>query len=407
MKIVNSFLFTILLFVIYSCEEDVSPPVADFTASTTEIEEGETITFTDQSTNSPTFWGWDFGDGGTSSEQNPSYTYNALGEYTVTLTVSNNGGLDNETKPNFVTVNAAGIAPNARFTADSDTVTLGTAISFTDQSTNSPTTWSWDFGDGNTSSEQNPSYTYDSVGHFTVILVASNDYGSDNETKRNYITITHDYGSMTDIERNIYKTIQIGDQVWMAENLKVTHYPDSTEIPFFQNFENWEQLNYSDDVYCWYDNDPSIKDSHGAIYTWAASMNGELSSNSIPSGIQGVCPEGWHLPSNEEWIILEINLGMSSSIAELRGFRGTNEASKISGDEYLWMDGALKEDPEFGSSGFNASPSGSNGGGVNYWSSTQTTSADALRRRLDYDKTQISHHYGDKRIPRAVRCIKN
>ena len=79
-------------------------PVADFTASPTNITEGQSIQFTDQSTNTPTSWSWNFGDGGTSSSQHPLYQYNTEGTYTVTLTTTNSYGSDSETKSSYITV---------------------------------------------------------------------------------------------------------------------------------------------------------------------------------------------------------------------------------------------------------------------------------------------------------------
>jgi PKD repeat protein len=162
-------------------------PVAGFEADQTTITEGETVNFTDQSTNNPTSWSWDFGDGNTSSEENPSHTYSSAGTYTVELTVENNYGSDTEKKTDYISV---GSAPTADFSAGQTEVQPGNSVQFTDESTESPTSWSWDFGDGNTSSEQNPSHTYSSAGTYTVELTVENDYGSDTETKTDYINVS-------------------------------------------------------------------------------------------------------------------------------------------------------------------------------------------------------------------------
>jgi len=105
------------------------------------------------------------------------------------------------------------------------------------------------------------------------------------------------YGTVTDIDSNIYTTIQIGNQGWMAENLKVTRYADGTEIPLVTNDTVWAALkdfnNYR--AYCWYDDDINNKNTYGALYTWAAVMNGENGTNTNPSNKQGVCPDNWHV----------------------------------------------------------------------------------------------------------------
>jgi serine protease len=166
-------------------------PVANFSGTPTSGTAPLTVAFTDLSTNGPTSWAWTFGDGGTSTAQNPSHTYTSAGTYTVTLTATNSYGSDGETKTGYISVsNPPTNPPVANF---SGTPTSGTApltVAFTDLSTNTPTSWSWTFGDGGTSTAQNPSHTYTSAGTYTVTLTATNSYGSDGETKTDYITVT-------------------------------------------------------------------------------------------------------------------------------------------------------------------------------------------------------------------------
>ena len=169
------------------------PPVAAFTANTTTVTVGGSVSFTDQSTNSPTSWSWTF-EGGTpsgSTSQNPTVTYNTAGTYDVTLTAANSAGSDDETRYDYITVNAAPQPPVAAFTASTTTVTEGGSVSFTDQSTNSPTSWSWTFEGGtpSTGTSQNPTVTYNTAGTYDVTLTAYNSAGSDNETKYDYITV--------------------------------------------------------------------------------------------------------------------------------------------------------------------------------------------------------------------------
>lgn len=164
-------------------------PVAEFTANRTTINEGQNVQFTDQSTNIPTSWSWNFGDGGTSTAQNPLYTYSTAGTYTVSLRATNSAGYDDEVKTNFITVNVLTLPPVAAFTATNTTVKQGVSVRFYDQSTNTPTSWSWNFGDGSTSSERNPTHIYNIAGTYTVSLRATNAAGYDDEIKTNYITV--------------------------------------------------------------------------------------------------------------------------------------------------------------------------------------------------------------------------
>jgi serine protease len=167
-----------------------NPPVAQFSGSPTSGEAPLTVYFTDESTNNPTSWSWDFGDGYTSTAQNPSHEYSSAGTYTVELTAANADGSDTETKVDYITVTEPGSAPVADFTGSPTSGDAPLTVNFTDQSTGSPTSWSWDFGDGYTSTAQNPTHEYGSAGTYTVELTASNAYGSDTETKVDYITVT-------------------------------------------------------------------------------------------------------------------------------------------------------------------------------------------------------------------------
>jgi PKD repeat protein len=172
--------------------ESPDPPAADFSADQTSITEGETVNFTDLSTNSPTSWSWDFGDGNTSTDQNPAHQYSAAGIYTVELTATNSAGSDTETKTDYITVNENTNPPVAEFEANQTNIDVGGTVDFADLSTNNPDNWEWTFngGDPGASTAQNPTVTYDLPGTYTVELTATNSYGSDTETKVDYITVT-------------------------------------------------------------------------------------------------------------------------------------------------------------------------------------------------------------------------
>ncbi|XOV67406.1 MAG: PKD domain-containing protein [Fluviicola sp.] len=166
-----------------------NPPIVDFTASATNVFTGANINFTDLTANSPTTWSWDFGDGvGTSSAQNPSYSYATAGTYTVTLTCTNAEGSDTETKVAYIVVSDP-VAPTADFLADITSASVGQIITFSDLTTGVPTSWSWNFGDANTSTAQNPTHSYAAPGVYTVTLTSTNAYGNDTETKTAYITV--------------------------------------------------------------------------------------------------------------------------------------------------------------------------------------------------------------------------
>jgi len=136
-------------------------------------------------------------------------------------------------------------------------------------------------------------------------------------------------GTVTDFDGNVYKTIKIGEQWWMAENLKTTHYADGSAL--VDGTDSGDIFSdYDTKYYFWYNNDSlTYAETYGALYTWAAVMNKETSSNENPSGVQGICPVGWHVPSDEEWKELEMFLGMSREEADETGHRGTDEGAKM------------------------------------------------------------------------------
>ena len=167
-----------------------NPPTADFTGTPTTILERESVTFTNNSEYAATYL-WNFGDGETSTLMNPVHTYMNPGTYTVTLRVENTLGNDTKTRTNYITVNPNTNPPVADFVASETEVYMGATVTFTDLTENIPTSWEWTFEGGTpaTSTEQNPSVTYNEPGEYTVTLVAHNAYGEDTETKTAYITV--------------------------------------------------------------------------------------------------------------------------------------------------------------------------------------------------------------------------
>ncbi|MCX6267928.1 MAG: T9SS type A sorting domain-containing protein [Bacteroidetes bacterium] len=107
-------------------------------------------------------------------------------------------------------------------------------------------------------------------------------------------TISFAFAPCTDYDNNHYTIVHIGTQTWTEENLKSTHYPDGTTADYFD-----------------YDHDPNNSLIYGRLYAWSSAMNGAASSNTNPSNVQGICPNGWHLPSKSEWQQLAGSFGGS------------------------------------------------------------------------------------------------
>ena len=206
-----------------------------------------------------------------------------------------------------------------------------------------------------------------------------------------------------DIDGNVYQTIKIGDQLWMAENLKVTHYRNGEEIPNLISDSSW--VNDTLGAYCAYDNDEKCVDTCGYLYNWYAVNN--------PNGL---APEGWHIPSDEEWKQLEIFMGMSLEHADSIGYRGTFEAQKLKSTYgWYWVSGTDDY-------GFNALPCGVRYCSFHFknvefnqleavgcfWTSSDTTQYYAWSRRLNYSDTRIARWATIfKADGFSVRCVKD
>ncbi len=212
----------------------------------------------------------------------------------------------------------------------------------------------------------------------------------------------------------VYKAVTIGDQIWMAENLNAVQYADGTPMVDGTGAGSIHE-DYTTKFYFYYaDDSATYSDSYGALYTWAGAMNSEASSDNNPSGVQGVCPDGWHLPSDSEWKQLEMYLGMSQTEADQTFDRGTDEGGKLKekGTAH-WKSpntGATNE------SGFSALPGGqrvSNGSfdsmeyGSIWWLSSEFTVIGAWLRALGCDHSQIYRQKCDKDYGYSVRCLKS
>ncbi|MDP7436943.1 MAG: fibrobacter succinogenes major paralogous domain-containing protein, partial [Candidatus Marinimicrobia bacterium] len=207
---------------------------------------------------------------------------------------------------------------------------------------------------------------------------------------------------VTDIDGNVYQTVEIGNQLWMKENLKVTHYNNGDVIPTGYSDSEWQGL--STGAYAVYNDDPSNAETYGNLYNWYAVNTGNLA------------PEGWHVPTDDEIKTLEIHLGMNQGEADGTNWRGSNEGSKLAGREDLWNDGALENDLEFGTSDFIALPGGfrthmgiyDNMGNYGYvLSSTEYNSSRMWFRILFSQDSRVSRGYDRKRLGLSVRFIKD
>lgn len=252
----------------------------------------------------------------------------------------------------------------------------------------------------------------ESTGYFLRAYVVVNNipyYG-------NELTFTTSWSaknSVMDVDGNLYKTVRIGNQTWMAQNLKVTRYSDMHPIQNVKDHATWFDFSEQSKAYCYFDNELNNMYAYGALYTWAAASNGSEGSDLNPSGIQGVCPTGWHLPSDSEWKELEVHLGMNPEDADRREWRGAGVGGKMKreGSAY-WKSpnsGANNE------SGFTALPGGYRHGSAEFldlrhtarfWTSTMDNSYGWFRG-LDYDHSSINRSSDGLYSGHSVRCVKD
>lgn len=194
------------------------------------------------------------------------------------------------------------------------------------------------------------------------------------------------YGTMTDQDGNVYKTVTIGTQTWMAENLRTTKYNDGTAIPNVTDGDEWSNL--STGAYCNYDNTTNIVTiaTYGRLYNWYAINTEKLA------------PEGWHVPSYDEWAVLISYLGGEYIAAKKLKEAGTSH----------WID---PYDEATNQTGFTALPGGHRdysdgtfhylGYYGNWWSATEENT-DLAWYRWDFNRS-----FSSKGVGYSVRCVKD
>ncbi len=214
-----------------------------------------------------------------------------------------------------------------------------------------------------------------------------------------FISCSEDESTIKSGDPDNFETVTIGSQVWMTKNLDVTHYRNGDPIPQVTDPTEWAALTTG--AWCYYDNDPENGAIYGKLYNWYAVNDS-----------RGLAPEGWHVPSDSEWKTLEMALGMSQSEADDWVHRGTDEGSKLAGNASLWNSGDLKNNANFGTSGFSALPGGYRyfNGTFNlvgyhgyWWSSSGYNAKNAWNRYLYYDNSKVHRHTPNRGISVNLR----
>ena len=220
--------------------------------------------------------------------------------------------------------------------------------------------------------------------------------------------------AVTDIDGNIYDAVQIGNQVWMAENLRTTKYADGTSIPLGTSASTTTAYRYAPGPNQSNEENMTNVTSYGYLYNWPAVMHGASSSESNPSGVRGICPTGWHVPSDAEWT--ELTNYVSSQSQYVCG-DNNNRIAKALASTIGWNSStgtyAVGNNPNTNNAtGFSALPAGEyNGSYINFgyyvyfWSATEGSGGGAYIRGLDYNYAYVDRdrYYEDNGF--SVRCV--
>lgn len=205
--------------------------------------------------------------------------------------------------------------------------------------------------------------------------------------------------SVTDIDGNEYDVVTIGTQMWMAEDLKASKYADGTPIPKLENNTDWDNLgdNSTDKAYCFYDNNDNS--DYGALYTWAAASNGVAFTT---VDVQGVCPDGWHLPNDSEWNELGVYLGYDVAGGKIKEVGTSHWETPNSGATnstgftalpggYRWQDGDFAEQTRL----------------AFWWTSVQESADYADLWYVNNGSSSLIDKSDPKSMGYSVRCIKD
>ena len=211
------------------------------------------------------------------------------------------------------------------------------------------------------------------------------------------VCFSQQYGSFKDLrDGRVYKTVKIGSQEWMAENLSISRFRNGETIPEAKTAEEWRKAGKNKQpAWCYYNNDPMNGKRYGKLYNWYA-----------VNDPRGLAPDGWHIPSDDEWTILTDYLGGA-------GTAGTKMKSKQG-----WF---VERAPQFfnangtNSSGFSGAPGGSRphvmffsiDSYAEWWSSTEYDTGSVWVRGLPYDYGEVHRHFRNKEGGFSVRCVQS
>ena len=253
---------------------------------------------------------------------------------------------------------------------------------------------------------------------YYVRTYATNTAGTAYGNQINFTTIVYgqpceNVPTVTDYDGNTYNTVKIGNQCWMKENLRATHYTNGESIPLGYNLSSTACRYYPN-------NDGNNVSAYGYLYNWQAVMHGTNSSTANPSGVQGICPDGWHVPSDSEWT--QLTNYVSSQASYVCNNDNTHIAKSLA-SSMGWNSSsatcAVGNNPSSNNAtGFSALPAGhigiSNSGvsyfgynaSVTFWSATGGN-INAFTRHFDYYIANVQKPEYNRNYGLSVRCLRD
>jgi len=204
--------------------------------------------------------------------------------------------------------------------------------------------------------------------------------------------------TVTDVDGNTYMAVTIGKQVWMTENLRTTKFNDMSVITNVTGNNIWANITIP--AYSWFDNDTAYRDLYGGLYNYFTVESGKL------------CPDGWHVPSNDEFKALEKSLGMTQAGADSLEWRGTDQGKKMKSRTGWNYNGNGTNSSGFSglAGGYRYGVDGSFNdlGAVSYWwTSSKKSSTLGLYRRLDYNQIKVYAEGVRLQAGKYVRCVRD
>ena len=219
--------------------------------------------------------------------------------------------------------------------------------------------------------------------------------------------------TVSDYDGNVYTTIVMGSQCWTRQNIRTTHYADGTSIPLSSSNSDVAPCRH------WPDNDSSIVETYGCLYNWPAAMHGSTSSANIPSGVTGVCPVGWHVPSFAEWEQLYTTLcntaayhcdaGDTSQARAVASATGWNTSSVPCSPGYAPSENNISGFSIFPAGVYTGNAAYNSGYESSFWAATEYQSGKPYIALIQNSVVKFSPYYcSNYRSPgRSVRCVRD